>query len=172
MNYLFYSNFCQYSNELLKLIIDNNLKNQFKFICIEDNNVNIPSFITSVPSIIVNNINKLLVGNEAFEWIKLQKYINISTCNSTIKINDNMLPVNKNEINIDNSKISFTYIEDNIDISLNKFRDINVEDNIIKNNYQEEKITLDQQNLLISKELNKRNNDIQILFNNSKFSHI
>ena len=173
MNYLFYSNYCQYSKELLKLIIDNNFNTYFKFICIDDDNIKIPDLITNVPSIIINNINKVLMGNEAFEWVKLQKFININTNNSTKIINNDGLPVNKNEKNYDNTKTIFTYIEDNIDISSNRFRNINIEDEILEtNNIDEPKISLEQQNNLINEEINKRKNDLQFIFNNYKYSRI
>ena len=67
---IYYSNHCQHSKELLTLIVNNKLKNNFSFSSIETNK-QIPPFIKSVPTLFLseNNNNKLLVGDEIFNYI-------------------------------------------------------------------------------------------------------
>ena len=49
---IFYSNHCQHSRELLTLIVNNKLKNNFQFSSIETNK-QIPPYIKSVPTLYV-----------------------------------------------------------------------------------------------------------------------
>ncbi len=67
---IYYSNHCQHSKELLTLIVNNKLKNNFSFSSIETNK-QIPPFIKNVPTLFMseNNNNKILVGDEIFNYI-------------------------------------------------------------------------------------------------------
>ena len=65
---MFYSKKCEHSMELIKLLDQRGLISMFKFICVDDNN-NIPPCVESIPTIIVNDISKPLIGSSAFRWI-------------------------------------------------------------------------------------------------------
>lgn len=68
---LFFSKNCSYCIDLLnKLYKNNDLYNEMKLININNEQLNIPKFIKSVPSLIIseNETHNLLVGNEVFEW--------------------------------------------------------------------------------------------------------
>ena len=60
---LFYSNFCTYCKEILNSISQTPLNENMLFVCVDDENIQLPPFITSVPTIYLINVN-------------LQKYIN------------------------------------------------------------------------------------------------
>lgn len=49
---LFYSNYCDYSKEIIALITKKNLKNTLLVVCIDHGKYNIPSCITCVPSLL------------------------------------------------------------------------------------------------------------------------
>lgn len=68
-NILFYSKQCEYSNKILQKI-DTNLDNLFIKVCIDDENIEIPSFITVVPTIFLTNEKKILIDDEVEIWIE------------------------------------------------------------------------------------------------------
>lgn len=74
MNILFYSLKCETSKNLLIILKNENLLNYFKLICVDDKLNKLPPQITMVPTMMVTNINKLLVGQETFEWVKQIKF--------------------------------------------------------------------------------------------------
>ena len=82
---LFYSNYCKHSNELLIQIKDTHIKNDIKFVCIDNRvaidganysvlengkRILIPNCINEVPSIILlNNGNNVLKGPEIINYL-------------------------------------------------------------------------------------------------------
>jgi len=87
---LFYSNYCDYSKELVKNISNNNLSDNFVFICVDDKNIELPTFLKVVPTIfnirkkevlieddLDNYLNTLLNrGNNQEENTELDTYFN------------------------------------------------------------------------------------------------
>ena len=65
---LFYSNGCGGCHMFKKLIDEQHLNNYFKPINIEKNANLVPPGVNAIPTIIVQN--KILTGNDAFEWVK------------------------------------------------------------------------------------------------------
>ena len=63
---LFFSNFCQFSNETYKKIEKYNIKDEFVFINISQKKYKIPSMIKSVPTILLND-KKTLIQDEMIE---------------------------------------------------------------------------------------------------------
>ena len=68
-NIIFYSNNCDYSKDILTRI-DNNLSHNFIKVCIDDERIEIPSFITAVPTIFLTEEKKILINDKILEWIK------------------------------------------------------------------------------------------------------
>ena len=82
---LFYSNFCKYSSELLLQVSKTDIKNEIKFICIDNriqesgsnyailkngNKILIPNSIHAVPSMILLNYgNKIISGPEIINYL-------------------------------------------------------------------------------------------------------
>jgi hypothetical protein len=80
-SYIFYSNNCVHSVNLIKLIESENLQNDFNLIELEKNKDKIPSYIKKVPTIIGPNLAKPLIGIECINWITNRKYFNQTTNN-------------------------------------------------------------------------------------------
>lgn len=92
---LFYSRNCRACQQLINMMSSENMLPYFELFCIDNNNV-IPPQITTVPTMIIYNIKKMLVAEETFKWLQQFKYIRQQmTCNN----------VNKNEINTSSKKL-------------------------------------------------------------------
>ena len=72
---LFYSDKCNFCNELIQIIYKNqDLYQSIIKVDILEKNINIPPYIKSVPTMLLNIDNKksILTGNNLFEWIESQ----------------------------------------------------------------------------------------------------
>ena len=114
---LFYSNYCNYSNEVYQKIIKYNLKDKFYLINISNNKFKIPSNIKSVPTILLSD-KKTIYQNHELD-IFLNKLYN-STSDDVLpyyyngnSISDNFSLLNEND-NVDNNTLNkgFEYIND------------------------------------------------------------
>jgi hypothetical protein len=95
-NIIFYSQRCNESVCLLKLLKNENFINYFKLICVDGNLNKLPPQITSVPTMIVTGINKPLLAKESFEWVNKMKFLKQYNNNKN-NINNNN---NNNNINM------------------------------------------------------------------------
>jgi glutaredoxin len=71
---LVYSNYCAHCKKILKLINNLPIKHSIKYVCIDKASVRskIPTYVKSVPCIIVGDTNQLLVGTQIIQWINHQ----------------------------------------------------------------------------------------------------
>jgi hypothetical protein len=67
---LFYSNFCTYCKEVINNISKTSLNENMLFVCVDDENIQLPPFITSVPTIYLINDKKIVVDEAIGVWIK------------------------------------------------------------------------------------------------------
>ena len=67
---LFYSNFCTYCKEILNNVSKTPLNEKMLFVCVDDENIQLPPFITSVPTIYLINEKKIVVDEAIGDWIK------------------------------------------------------------------------------------------------------
>lgn len=67
---LFYSNFCTYSKEIINSISKTNLNNNIIYVCVDDNNIQLPPFIKAVPTIYLVNEKKIVVDENITTWLK------------------------------------------------------------------------------------------------------
>lgn len=67
---LFYSNFCTYCKEVINSISQTPLNENMLFVCVDDENIQLPPFITSVPTIYLINDKKIVVDEAIGDWIK------------------------------------------------------------------------------------------------------
>ena len=67
---LFYSNFCTYCKEVLNNISNTPLNENMLFVCVDDENIQLPPFITSVPTIYLINDKKIVVDEAIGQCIK------------------------------------------------------------------------------------------------------
>lgn len=74
MNVLFYSQACGTCKNLLILLQNENLLSYFKLVCVDDKLDKLPQNMI-VPTMIVINVNKPLVAQETFNWVKQMKFI-------------------------------------------------------------------------------------------------
>lgn len=72
MSRIFYSKNCPNCLEFLKKLREENMLDYFEeFFCI-DNRKNLPPFLHHIPTIIVEDANKPLVGDDAFAWLNFK----------------------------------------------------------------------------------------------------
>jgi len=69
---LFYSNYCTYSKEIVNNVSKTPLNDKMLFVCVDDNNIQLPPFVTSVPTIYLINDKKIVTDESIPEWIKEQ----------------------------------------------------------------------------------------------------
>lgn len=66
---LFYSNRCNHCENFINQLNKNHIRNDFDFICIDNNYQNIPPTIKSVPTVILKESNNILIGKSIFNWL-------------------------------------------------------------------------------------------------------
>lgn len=66
---LFFSNFCDYCNDLIGLIVKKNLKNEFMMVCIDNNKYQLPYFVDRVP-IIFTRSGEILYDESITNYIE------------------------------------------------------------------------------------------------------
>lgn len=116
MSVIFYSKSCSNCLEFLKKLKEENLLNYFdEYFCIDGRTV-LPQFLHHVPTIIVNDADKPLVGDDAFSWLlfKINEKYKKQELGTLDFGGDNFCDLTKdpNDINLDSDK--FISIE-NID---------------------------------------------------------
>jgi hypothetical protein len=74
---IFYSNFCKYSQDLLKYIVKQDLKKMFVFVCVEKNRQRIPPQVDKVPALFLTNERRVLFEDDIIECIQ-SSVINIA----------------------------------------------------------------------------------------------
>lgn len=84
-NILFYSKKCEYSSKIINLISEIDSVDKYKFICIDSGN-NYP-YIQRVPTLIIKDLKKPLIGINAFNWIRSSSQFNRTTNNIKFKPN-------------------------------------------------------------------------------------
>ncbi len=67
---LFYSNYCNFSNEIYQTIIKYNLKEEFHLLNISKTKYNIPKIITSVPTLLLNDKKTIYMNDDLEQFIQ------------------------------------------------------------------------------------------------------
>ena len=67
---LFYSNYCQFSKEILVEITKNNIRHNLLLICVDSGKYKIPHCITTVPSILSGDLKKMYIDDQIYGYIK------------------------------------------------------------------------------------------------------
>ena len=129
MKVIFYSEKCQYCNNMLTYLDKNNLRSLFDLINID---VNVPpKEIDSVPTIIDTDITQQLKGKKAFEYLINIKYFNNPT-NNIEYIKD--LPENPIIPNDDKAFQSNIFnLEINKELNIELEKEIHIPNNISNN---------------------------------------
>lgn len=66
---LFYSNFCEYSKEIITYITKKNVRSMFLLVCIDNNRYKIPDFVDRVPAILNANKDTLYTDDQITVYI-------------------------------------------------------------------------------------------------------
>ena len=67
---IFYSNYCTYSKEIINQISKTSINDNIKYVCVDDENIQLPPFIKAVPTIYLVNDKKIVVDEAISGWIK------------------------------------------------------------------------------------------------------
>ena len=100
---LFYSKKCIYSTDLInKLYKNQDLYRKFILINVNNKKFKIPSFVKSVPSMLIteNGNRELLVGSQVFDWLK----------NNTVKVENKGIE-DWDPVTMSGYSDSFSYLE-------------------------------------------------------------
>ncbi len=168
-NILFYSNKCKFCKQMIHLINETDDVKSYKLICIDNNSENFP-YIQRVPTLLVAEYKKPIVGINAFNWIKSKNQFNKNTNNINLKPNNNLNP-NQNTLLYNNDKLKgnnsrskdFTFIEGNTNDHIEKFYDTN--DEKIYTLPEGERIDQNVQKKKLNKLMNLRTKQDNLLFN-------
>jgi hypothetical protein len=94
-NFIFYSKKCEFSQNLLNIIVKGTIQEFFTFVCIDDPRINIPPYIKSVPSMILVVEKRVVVDDELFNYVNmLAKMKSGSVKNSSSSNNQQEQPRN------------------------------------------------------------------------------
>lgn len=137
---VFFSLSCKYSREVLKIIKDKNLDNHFIFINIEDDNIELPSFLEVVPTIYIQDEQTLVIDEEIITLINNKKTkLESSAKNEVMGYMNDTFSVNFSNLNneeLNNSTDHFSNINENLVI---KTSDDNPQVNRSLDNYQSQR---------------------------------
>lgn len=69
---IFYSNFCTYSKEIINQISKTPINDNILYVCVDDENIQLPNFITAVPTIYLVEKKRIVVDESIPKWIQEQ----------------------------------------------------------------------------------------------------
>ena len=67
---IFYSNYCSYSKEIINQIAKTPIHDNIIYVCVDDDNIQLPPFVKAVPTIYLVNDKKIVVDEAIGGWIK------------------------------------------------------------------------------------------------------
>jgi hypothetical protein len=67
---IFYSNYCTYSKEIINQLSKTTINDNIIYVCVDDENIQLPPFIKAVPTIYLVNDKKIVVDEAITSWIK------------------------------------------------------------------------------------------------------
>jgi len=134
-NYLFVSNNCQHSKKLLHILQSTILINDFQIINIDDQRVQLPSFVQCVPTLYIPSKKHVITDSDLFQWIN-EAIKNEIANKDKVNIADitgdaSILPFQMGEMGSGLSGASYSFIEEekndlmNQNYSFLQDRDIN-----------------------------------------------
>ena len=69
---IFYSNFCTYSKEIINQISKTPLNDKMLYVCVDDENIQLPNFVTAVPTVYLVEKKRIVVDESIPKWIQEQ----------------------------------------------------------------------------------------------------
>jgi hypothetical protein len=67
---IFYSNHCTYCKEVINQITKTPINDNIMYVCVDDENIQLPPFVKAVPTIYLVNEKQIVVDEAISEWIK------------------------------------------------------------------------------------------------------
>ena len=115
-NYLFYSqNYCEHSKRCIQQINKYGLNDKLILCNIDNQDLMIPPFITTVPTLYMANDRQIIKDDKLFEWInsfvQQKTHQSSSLSMSEITGDDNIMAFHQNELGSAND-IGYSFIED------------------------------------------------------------
>lgn len=147
-DFVFYSDYCQHSKRLLDLINKTNLSSSLVLCNIDNEDVEIPPFITCVPTLYLAGQKQILMNNELFEWIN--NNVNKNTNNNLLQNVDitgdnNISAFQENEIG-SNFSDSYSFINDDNKTALNHTFSFIDNENTIPSHTKSNEVNVDNNN--------------------------
>ena len=69
---IFYSNFCTYCKEVINEISKTPINDNILYVCVDDENIQLPNFVTAVPTIYLVEKKRIVVDEAIPKWIQEQ----------------------------------------------------------------------------------------------------
>ena len=69
---IFYSNFCTYSKEIINQISKTPINDNILYVCVDDDNIQLPNFIKAVPTVYLVSKKRIVVDEAIPKWIEEQ----------------------------------------------------------------------------------------------------
>ena len=66
---IFYSNYCNFSKEVIGKLNNTSIRDSFLYICVDDTNINLPTFVKAVPTIYLAQQKRILVDESIDMWL-------------------------------------------------------------------------------------------------------
>ena len=171
MNILFYSNRSSPCTNLITLMKNSNLLGYFKLVCVDGRLNEMPKNITTVPTLMVANVNKLLVADEAFHWVKTMRFIRqkqMLEMNNANQPKQNSGPIGHNNSEMGGFSDDFAY-KDIDQAQAKSFVKVGEEEkNIIFTAPKMGKLNEAKQQQLIREAESRRNKQNKIIMENAK----
>jgi len=76
MNIFFYSRTCIDCANLMQLMKNSNILQNFNLYCVDDHIDELPPHITTVPTLIVGELKQQFVTSDAFKWVESVRFMN------------------------------------------------------------------------------------------------
>ena len=67
---IFYSNFCTYCKEIINQISKTPINDNILYVCVDDENIQLPNFIKAVPTIYLVSQKRIVVDDAIPKWIE------------------------------------------------------------------------------------------------------
>jgi hypothetical protein len=69
---IFYSNFCTYCKEIINEISKTPINDKILYVCVDDENIQLPNFVTAVPTIYLVEKKRIVVDEAIPKWVQEQ----------------------------------------------------------------------------------------------------
>ena len=134
-NYLFVSNQCQHSKNLLSKLQNTSILKEINIVNIDDNRVQLPAFVQCVPTLYISGKRQVITDSHLFQWLE-ESLKNESVNKNKVNIADitgdaNILPFQFSEMGNGLAGAVYSFIEEdkndliNQNYSFLQDRDIN-----------------------------------------------